>query len=87
MKPAARESPDEAGPAAAVGMVWIPGGEFVMGSDDFYPEESPTRRVFVDGFWMDIDRAGSPGRTCASTASRGRHRSARSPPTVTGSVT
>jgi formylglycine-generating enzyme required for sulfatase activity len=34
-------------------MVWIPGGEFLMGSDDFYPEERPTRRVFVDGFWMD----------------------------------
>ena len=24
-----------------------------MGSDDFYPEERPTRRVEVDGFWMD----------------------------------
>jgi formylglycine-generating enzyme len=35
------------------GMVWVPGGEFPMGSDDFYPEEGPTRRVAVDGFWMD----------------------------------
>ena len=35
------------------GMVWIPGGTFLMGSDDHYPEESPTRRVSVDGFWMD----------------------------------
>jgi formylglycine-generating enzyme required for sulfatase activity len=34
-------------------MVWVPGGEFLMGSDDFYPEEQPTRRVSVDGFWMD----------------------------------
>jgi len=34
-------------------MVWIPGGEFLMGSDDFYPEERPVRRVEVDGFWMD----------------------------------
>jgi formylglycine-generating enzyme required for sulfatase activity len=34
-------------------MVWIPGGEFLMGSNDFYPEERPTRRVYVDGFWMD----------------------------------
>jgi formylglycine-generating enzyme len=34
-------------------MAWIPGGEFLMGSDDFYPEERPVRRVQVDGFWMD----------------------------------
>jgi len=34
-------------------MVWIPGGEFLMGSDDFYPEERPARRVVVDGFWLD----------------------------------
>jgi formylglycine-generating enzyme required for sulfatase activity len=35
-------------------MVWIPGGEFAMGSEDFYPEERPVRRVAVDGFWMDV---------------------------------
>ncbi|MDX6535111.1 MAG: formylglycine-rating enzyme [Gaiellales bacterium] len=34
-------------------MVWIPGGEFLMGSEDFYPEERPLHRVIVDGFWMD----------------------------------
>jgi formylglycine-generating enzyme required for sulfatase activity len=34
-------------------MEWVPGGEFLMGSDDFYPEEAPARRVAVDGFWMD----------------------------------
>ena len=34
-------------------MVWIPGGSFLMGSADFYPEERPVRRVEVDGFWMD----------------------------------
>src|SRR4051794_40145104 len=34
-------------------MVWIPGREFTMGSEDFYPEERPVRRVAVDGFWMD----------------------------------
>ena len=34
-------------------MVWIPGGEFLMGSEDFYPEEKPVHRVRVDGFWMD----------------------------------
>ena len=35
------------------GMVWIPGGTFLMGSDRFYPEERPAHRVAVDGFWMD----------------------------------
>jgi sulfatase modifying factor 1 len=35
------------------GMVWIPGGGFSMGAEDFYPEEQPVRRVAVDGFWMD----------------------------------
>jgi formylglycine-generating enzyme len=34
------------------GMVWIPGGEFWMGSDDF-PDAQPWHRVYVDGFWMD----------------------------------
>jgi formylglycine-generating enzyme required for sulfatase activity len=34
-------------------MVWIPGGTFQMGSDDFYPEERPVHRVAVHGFWMD----------------------------------
>ena len=35
------------------GMVWIPGGMFRMGSDHHYPEEAPSHRVSVDGFWMD----------------------------------
>src|SRR5690348_853099 len=34
-------------------MVWIPGGEFSMGSEDFYPEEAPVHRRTVEGFWID----------------------------------
>jgi formylglycine-generating enzyme required for sulfatase activity len=34
-------------------MISIPGGTFLMGSNDFYPEERPAHRVMVDGFWMD----------------------------------
>jgi formylglycine-generating enzyme required for sulfatase activity len=34
-------------------MVRIEAAEFVMGSDRFYPEEAPARRVKVDGFWID----------------------------------
>jgi sulfatase modifying factor 1 len=33
--------------------VWIPDGEFLMGSDDHYPDEGPARRVSVAGFWID----------------------------------
>jgi sulfatase modifying factor 1 len=40
---------------APPGMVWIPGGEFVMGTDDLrsMANERPAHRVRVDGFWMD----------------------------------
>lgn len=31
-------------------MIWLEGGAFAMGSDDFYPDEGPVRRVQVDGF-------------------------------------
>jgi formylglycine-generating enzyme len=36
-------------------MVWIAGGEFLMGSDHHYPEEAPAHRVAVNGFWIDRD--------------------------------
>jgi formylglycine-generating enzyme len=35
------------------GMKWIEGGEFAMGSAEFYLEERPVHPVAVDGFWMD----------------------------------
>ncbi|WP_186349689.1 formylglycine-generating enzyme family protein [Gordonia spumicola] len=34
-------------------MTRIDGGEFDMGSDDFFPEERPVHRRRVDGFWID----------------------------------
>lgn len=42
-------------PTPPAGMVWIPGGEFVMGGTDplARPDEQPKHRVRVDGFWMD----------------------------------
>ena len=48
--PAARPAP-RGGPRK--NMLWVPGGSFLMGSADFYPEEQPVRRAAVDGFWMD----------------------------------
>jgi formylglycine-generating enzyme required for sulfatase activity len=37
------------------GMVWIPGGTFMMGTDedDSYVHERPAHLVKVSGFWMD----------------------------------
>jgi formylglycine-generating enzyme required for sulfatase activity len=37
-------------------LVEIPGGEFVMGSDSHYPEESPTHHVRVDAFRIERDQ-------------------------------
>ncbi len=34
-------------------MINIPGGKFLMGSDNFYPEERPVHEVTVDGFLID----------------------------------
>ena len=34
-------------------MVWIPGGTYWMGSEEFYAEERPVHQVRVDGFWID----------------------------------
>jgi sulfatase modifying factor 1 len=45
--------PEPPGPPPARDMVWVPGGTFTMGSEDWYPEERPAHPVTVDGFWMD----------------------------------
>ncbi len=35
------------------GMIWVPGGNFQMGDDRFYPDEAPVHCAMVRGFWMD----------------------------------
>lgn len=47
--------PPSAAPASSAEMRWIPAGEFTMGSDaaGSMSNERPTRRVRVEGFWMD----------------------------------
>lgn len=42
-------------PQKESGMVWIPGGKFIMGTDEeeAYPAEKPAVEVEVRGFWMD----------------------------------
>ena len=34
-------------------MIKIPGGKFLMGSENYYPEEKPVHEVTVDGFYID----------------------------------
>jgi formylglycine-generating enzyme len=57
-------NPTKAPGPAPEGMVWIPGGEFSMGSEDPttdtvcgghdpMKDSRPIHRVYVDGFWMD----------------------------------
>ncbi|TDQ18918.1 formylglycine-generating enzyme required for sulfatase activity [Algoriphagus boseongensis] len=43
-------------PIKEEGMVWIPGGEFIMGTNeaDAYDAEKPAVNVKVSGFWMDL---------------------------------
>ena len=48
-----RDGVGASGQPPAKNMVWVSGGDLLMGSDDFYPEERPVHRVNVDGFWMD----------------------------------
>jgi formylglycine-generating enzyme required for sulfatase activity len=60
--PTAENKTPPPGPAPK-GMVWIPGGEFSMGSDaaddslchrpGLSQDAQPIHRVYVDGFWMD----------------------------------
>src|SRR5215472_12849403 len=58
---AANSDPDgtqggQAGSKAAPGMLWIPGGTFLMGTNEkeSFPNERPAHLVQVQGFWMDL---------------------------------
>jgi formylglycine-generating enzyme required for sulfatase activity len=52
---ASTDSSLTAGATSHAGMVWIEGGEYVMGSSDKEgrADEYPQHKVKVDGFWMD----------------------------------
>jgi sulfatase modifying factor 1 len=49
------ELPSQAPGTAPPGMVWVPGGKFMMGGNDEYADkaEKPVHPVTVDGFFMD----------------------------------
>src|SRR5262249_51144196 len=48
--------------SAPPGMVWVPGGEFTMGTDSDlgWPDEKPAHRVNVGGFGMDEPEVTNP---------------------------
>ena len=46
-------APRDATTKSGVEMVWLPGGEFVMGSDRGEPDEAPAHRVKLSPFLMD----------------------------------
>lgn len=50
------EPGSDAGMRAPLNMVVIPGGEFIMGTDDLnsYEHERPAHTVSVKSFWMDV---------------------------------
>src|SRR5215510_7252932 len=54
-KPAAPQIVSGDGVKGPAGMMWVPGGEFLMGSDHKLAQanERPAHRVKVAGFWMD----------------------------------
>jgi formylglycine-generating enzyme required for sulfatase activity len=51
-----RPSGRQAGGKAPPGMAWIPGGTFLMGTNDkeSFLNERPAHLVQVEGFWMDV---------------------------------
>lgn len=65
--------------AAPPGMSFIPGGSFVMGSDRFYADEAPCRRVRVDAFWIDTTPV-TNGQFAAFVEATGYRTLAETPP-------
>lgn len=50
---AASQAPAEAPPPAVAGMLWVPGGRFLMGSYSGMPNEQPVHEVEISGFYLD----------------------------------
>ncbi|PKN01697.1 MAG: hypothetical protein CVU77_04095 [Elusimicrobia bacterium HGW-Elusimicrobia-1] len=42
-------------PPEIPGMVYVPDGDFIMGSSESFPYEGPQRRVFLDGYYIDAN--------------------------------
>ena len=46
-------APSAASPLPTQGMVFVPAGEFIMGSEVGLTDEQPAHTVFLDAFWID----------------------------------
>lgn len=69
---------------AESGMVWIPGGRFIMGADARYPEEGPPREVAVTGFWMSRTEVTNAQFAAFVAATGYRTEAERDPPALPG---
>jgi hypothetical protein len=65
-----RGSPAPAPQGEVAGMVSIPAGSFMMGSDDGYANEKPVHRVSVAGFAMDVTEVTTAAYTACVRAGR-----------------
>lgn len=65
-------------------MVWVPGGQFVMGADPHYPEEGPPRQVAVKGFWMDAHEVTNAQFAAFVEATGYKTMAEREPPKLAG---
>lgn len=71
-------------------MVFVPGGEFMMGADSGSPDESPQHKVHVEAFWIDryevtneqYDRCVEEGYCAPSRCPDDDRVNAASPPVV-----
>src|SRR5262245_43603990 len=65
------------------GMVWIPGGDFTMGTNEAvgWPDEKPAHRVRVDGFWIDETEV-TNAQFRAFVAATGYKTTAEKPPSL-----
>ena len=52
-KPTLVPPTDTPTPSAPPGMVYVPAGEFIMGSDEGDPDEQPVHTVYLDAFYID----------------------------------
>ena len=60
------------------GMVWVPGGTFRMGDNDF-PDARPVHAVTLDGFWLDTTEV-TKAQFARFVTERGSVSSAEVPP-------
>ncbi|MCM0000354.1 MAG: formylglycine-generating enzyme family protein [Erythrobacter sp.] len=77
--PSAQPEPRACAALPADAMVWVPGGEMVLGEGARYPEEGPLQRVAVAGFWMDAHEV-THSEFAAFVAATGYRTSAERPP-------